>query len=75
MTCEKCQKAGQQSKIFIKGSLNRSLIYHEAYYDEDGVYHDHDPNGYQQGFECSNGHVWVTENPIPCPSELCGFNK
>jgi hypothetical protein len=72
MICEKCKEQGKTSTIFITGSLQRPFP-HQAHYNEEGVYHDHDPNKYPQGFECSNNHIWVTENPLPCPAEGCDF--
>jgi hypothetical protein len=47
----------------------------QPYYDEDGQYHNHDPNWTTQGFRCSKGHNWQTSSQKPCPNCLYGREK
>jgi hypothetical protein len=46
-----------------------------AFYDEDGVYHFHDPNWHAQTYRCSNGHI-VKRTWLPnCPASGCPMRR
>jgi hypothetical protein len=69
MKCPECIAAGTPSRVYTDG-CSRTLLAYRRYYDEDGVYHDHDPNTVTEYFYCSNKHVWQVKGKRPCPS--CG---
>lgn len=56
--CEQCQKENLKSKIFILGS-SRTLLGWAPYYDEEGNYHNKDPNKTTTHYQCNNGHKWT----------------
>ena len=47
----------------------------EAYWDEDGVMHRHDPNQTTAGYRCSNGHEWVERTLSQCPAPECDYGQ
>ena len=57
MICEQCKETGQRSRVYPGGSTSTLMMAH-PYYDEDGVYHENDPNISTQYFSCSNRHRW-----------------
>jgi hypothetical protein len=57
------------------GSGTRTLAYAAPFYDEDGVYHDHDPNVSSSTLTCSNGHKWAESSKSPCPAPGCDYGK
>jgi hypothetical protein len=69
MKCPGCVKEGRVSKVFVNG-LTRTLLSWMPYYDEDGKYHDHNPNRETRFFRCSNDHEWTTVELPACPT--CG---
>lgn len=67
--CPECVKADLKSKLFDRGSGSTLLgNAGQSFYDEEGVWHRHDPNIITQVWECSNGHKWTERLPHPCPS-------
>jgi len=42
-------------------------------YDENGVYHSHDPNWSTSTYECENGHTVKRKTRKSCPGEGCDF--
>jgi len=46
---------------------------HESYYDEQGKYHDHDPNASWSTMSCSQGHKLFIRLEHQCGS--CDYNK
>ena len=36
-----------------------------SYYDESGKFHNHDPNTFSQGWQCSNGHHGTVHSRLP----------
>lgn len=55
--CPVCQKKGLKSKVYYKYST-RTLMGWETYWDEEGNYHNEDPNYTTHYFRCSLGHEW-----------------
>lgn len=47
----------------------------EAYYDENGVRHFHDPNWMSMGGRCSAGHQGRQRVLDPCPAPSCTYGK
>ena len=70
MKCEECVEAGLKSRV-TGGGGSRTLLGHSPYYDEDGIYHNHDPNTITRSYSCSNGHRWVTKGKGECPADGC----
>jgi hypothetical protein len=70
MKCEECVEAGEKSRV-TGGGGSRTLMGHSPYYDEDGIYHNHDPNTMTSSYSCSNGHRWVTKGKGRCPADGC----
>lgn len=74
MICEKCKAAGKRSIVKIGGGVSTAMCGH-SYYDEDGHYHNHDPNHTTWSLRCSNGHVGRQTVGRGCPHEPCDENK
>jgi hypothetical protein len=67
MICPECSVEGRKSKVY-PGLSTVTLMASAPYYDEDGEYHDHDPNITTTRFACSNGHDWQEKKgPAECP--------
>lgn len=75
MKCPECEQNGDVSKLFAVGET-KTMLGWNPYYDEEGVYHAHDPNRTTVHYRCSNGHSF-TGQPIrpPCPVVGCRFNE
>lgn len=67
MKCPECVKEGKTSRVYPKGRQVTLLGYH-SYFDEAGVYHDHDPNRVTDFYRCSNGHEYTTKSMVTCPA-------
>lgn len=72
MICPECLKEGKKSRVFDKGA-SRTLMGSYPYCDEEGVYHDHDPNTYTYSYQCSLGHHFYESKKSQCPS--CDFGS
>lgn len=72
MKCLECVLEGERSTV-TPGSTETTLLSHNTYYDEDGVYHDHDPNRHTTPYRCSRGHNWLKTGYKTCPN--CGYNR
>ena len=71
MICPECQKEGKKSKVYHQGYSATSMGY-TPYYDENGKYHNHDPNATEAGYKCSNGHLWSEKIKKKC---WCGWEQ
>ncbi len=69
MKCPQCIKEGTTSKLYYEYGTSTSMI-GNAYYDEEGKYHNHDPNEQSDVYHCSNGHHIVVGTLKGCRS--CG---
>ena len=72
MKCPECVEQGLKSKVFGGTGYVTCLAY-KPYYDEDGVFHSHDPNQHTQRMSCSNGHGWTETSQMSCPN--CDWGK
>lgn len=72
MKCPECVEAGLRSTVRDQGGMVTLVGYH-PYYDEDGLYHSHDPNTRTTIFVCSNKHSWIVKSKSPCPN--CRYGK
>jgi hypothetical protein len=66
-------QTGRESKIYIREGSS-TLIGSQPFYDEKGIYHDHNPNSYIQHYACSNGHHWIESVKVQCPNCDWGEN-
>ena len=73
MICQQCKAQGKKSQVIDPGIYLSTCMSVLRYYDEDGAYHLHDPNGMTKQYRCSNGHHWADVERTPCPS--CDYNR
>jgi len=74
MKCLQCVEKGERSSISI-GANTTTLMGHTPYYDEDGVFHNHNPNRSTVVYSCSKGHSWTVSSKMKCPAIKCDWNK
>ncbi|KAB7755227.1 hypothetical protein [Mycolicibacterium mucogenicum] len=74
MKCPECVKTDQRSKVYCHGSSSTSMGW-SPFYDEDGEYHQHNPNSGEKYYKCSNGHSFTTPVRQACPNPKCHFDK
>ncbi len=55
--CEECKKNEVKYSVYYRGS-STTLMGWSPYWDEDGKYHNNNPNKITSSYECSNGHSW-----------------
>lgn len=67
MKCPVCVEEGERSTLTV-GMSSTTLMWSQPWYDEDGVYHDHDRNTRSTAYRCSNGHTWETRSKGGCPA-------
>lgn len=70
--CPYCKEEGNKSKLFESMSAS-TCMYSSPFYDEDGIYHNHDPNILTTDYKCSNGHIFIVRAKIKCPN--CKFGS
>lgn len=74
MKCPTCVLEGRRSKLHCYGGVSRTLLGGESpWFDEDGQYHEHDPNIERRTLQCSNGHRWLHTRFPACAS--CGWSR
>jgi hypothetical protein len=59
MKCPRCVEQGLRSKIYPGASMSTGMA-SNPYFDEDGNYHNDDPN-IRTSYCCSEGHVWESQ--------------
>lgn len=74
MKCPVCEQQGKKSTLRGGGSFTTCMC-GETYWDEDGKYHNHDPNRISTGYHCSNGHEFSVSSRSPCQSCEYGHEK
>lgn len=65
--CPKCEELGQKSQVSSTYSSS-TLISSAPYRDEEGRFHNHDPNWHTSEYRCSAGHEFHTKKKAKCPS-------
>lgn len=80
MKCPECERLGLRSRVYDSGSvwwMAEDHIRHNwnPYWDEDDVYHVHNPNIKNKSYECSNSHKFNTKFSDPCPASTCSFGR
>ena len=73
MICKKCEEQGLKSKVYINGGMSTTLMGSTPYYDEDGNWHNHNPNTLTSRYYCSNDHIWQETYIGNCDS--CDYGK
>lgn len=68
MKCPQCVQQNERSCCF-QGNRTSSTAMGgvQRYWDEGGVYHNHNPNRSTGYFHCSRGHRWIVISRNPCP--------
>lgn len=76
MKCPKCQEEGKRSILTDEGG-SMTTKYCPPFYDEEGIYHNHDTNTHTNHYRCSRGHVFTINRKGTCPSypEHCDFHN
>lgn len=69
MKCPQCSKDGLKSIVYVRYNISTALNWN-AFYDEEGKYHVHNPNIHTQYYGCSRDHIWSEESQGKCPT--CG---
>ena len=54
--CGECQAEGRKSKLYARGESSTCMGGTEAFWDEEGKFHVHNPNTRTKGYVCSWGH-------------------
>lgn len=72
MKCIKCVEQGLKSKLYNLGS-SITLMGWSPYFDEEGIYHNHNPNTRTTTYECSNGHYFNVAGHDKCPN--CDYGR
>lgn len=72
MRCPECVAEGERSRVTSHGGMT-TLMGHYPYYDEDGIYHNHDPNWTTSGYSCSRGHQFSRATLKECPN--CTYGR
>ena len=65
MICSTCRPEGEVSRVYV-GSSWTTLMGGCSFYDEQGRFHDHDPNTTTIEYRCSRGHRWVEKSKHEC---------
>lgn len=63
--CPFCVEEGLKSILYPNGS-SETLMGWKSYYDEEGLYHSHNPNITTTNYSCSNGHNYNIEIKYGC---------
>ncbi len=66
--CPFCRDEGERSTVEIPTEFYVTLLPAYSYYDEDGAWHLHDPNGSASNWWCSRGHGWAETTYSRCPA-------
>jgi hypothetical protein len=72
MVCPVCKEQNIKSTVNCGQSMS-TLMGYLPYYDENGKYHDHDPNTITTYYSCSQGHHFSISGNGTCPS--CDYGK
>lgn len=74
MICRKCQEEGKTSQVQSLGG-STTLMGWKPYYDEQGKFHNHNPNTERMVYRCSNGHTWDIVRKPPCSNKECPLHE
>ena len=68
MKCPVCSREGLRSTVYGSQFSTTTDMGWQPYWDEDGVFHDHNPNGHGRSFTCSRRHSWSVGSVEACPA-------
>lgn len=69
MKCPVCVQKDLKSNVYPEGGTSTCMM-GTQYYDEDGKWHDHDPNESSDTYHCFRGHRFMVSTRKGCPG--CG---
>jgi hypothetical protein len=67
MTCPHCDENCGSSKVTAEIGEGTTMGWF-PFYDEQGLYHSHDPNKYIIHYSCTNQHYWTEQKKLSCPN-------
>jgi len=70
LTCPVCVKQNKKSKVYSYG-VRKTLMGYRTYHDEEGVYHDHNPNKHSELLICTEKHEFERKYYKPCFVSTC----
>ena len=73
MICPQCKEEGLKSTITATSMYATTAMAYHTYYDEEGRYHQHNPNRSTARLSCSKGHELVHVFQPGCGVEGCEF--
>ncbi len=73
LICPKCKEENKKSFVTSDGVGGTTLLGWSDYFDEEGLYHSHNPNSNTSFYTCSNGHKFA----VSCLDEClnCDYVK
>ena len=76
MKCPTCVKEGERSTVYAPmGGVTTDMGWQD-YWDEEGVYHSHNPNGTAEEYSCSRRHRWAIGSQTACPAgDYPGYHR
>lgn len=75
MKCPYCVEEGKRSKVYDLGGSVTLMGGNFSFYDENGIFHHHDPNMITSYYSCTNDHHWSERRKASCPTSYCDWNK
>jgi hypothetical protein len=67
MICPECKAQEVRSVVFVGGSVT-TLMNCPSFFDENGLYHEHNTNLRRHSYLCSRGHRWTELDDNKCPN-------
>lgn len=71
MKCPICEEEDLKSMVHILYH-GKTCMGHVQYFDENGAYHNHDPNLTTTKYSCTNGHSFNHTHKNKC---WCGYGE
>ncbi len=70
VVCRTCASEGLKSTVTPGPTFTTDMLC-QPFYDEAGLYHDHDANLQSTEYWCSRGHRWTEQRHAKCPTCPC----
>ncbi len=74
MKCQRCVQEGLTSKVYSPNGGSMTHMRTSKYYDEEGLYHNHNSNRITKTYYCDKQHRWEQTLRIECPVKECNWN-
>ncbi len=68
-----CPVEGCEATQFIDHGGGTTLLGWQPHFDDEGVYHSHNPNMRTLKLECQNKHWFRVSGKNPCPVKACAY--